>query len=42
MEAIGRNPLAKGSIQAMITMNIILLVISVIAGVALSLIVISL
>lgn len=42
MEAIGRNPLAKGSIQAMITMNIILLVISVLAGVALSLIVISL
>lgn len=42
MEAIGRNPLAKGSIQAMITMNIILLVISVIAGVALSLVVISL
>ncbi len=42
MEAIGRNPLAKGSIQAMITMNIILLVISVIAGVALSMIVISL
>jgi hypothetical protein len=42
MEAIGRNPLAKGSIQAMITMNIILLVISVLAGVALSLIIISL
>lgn len=42
MEAIGRNPLAKGSIQAMITLNIILLAISCIAGVALSLIVISL
>ncbi len=42
MEAIGRNPLAKASIQTMITLNIILLVISVIAGVALSLVVISL
>jgi hypothetical protein len=42
MEAIGRNPLAKSSIQAMITLNIILLIISVIAGVALSLVIISL
>ncbi len=42
MEAIGRNPLAKGSIQAMITLNVVLLAISCIAGVILSLVVISL
>jgi len=42
IEAIGRNPLAKSSIQAMITLNIILLIVSCIAGVALSLVVISL
>jgi hypothetical protein len=42
IEAIGRNPLAKGSIQTMITLNIVLLAISCIAGVALSLVVISL
>ncbi len=42
LEAIGRNPLAKGSIQAMITLNIILLAISCIAGVALALVIISL
>ncbi len=42
IEAIGRNPLAKASIQAMITLNIILLAITVIAGVALALVVISL
>jgi hypothetical protein len=42
IEAIGRNPLAKGSIQTMITLNIILLGISVVAGIALSLVVISL
>jgi hypothetical protein len=42
MEAIGRNPLAKSSIQAMITLNVVLLAISCIAGVVLSLVVISL
>jgi hypothetical protein len=42
IEAIGRNPLAKASIQTMITLNIILLAVSVIAGIALSLVVISL
>jgi len=42
IEAIGRNPLAKGSIQAMITLNIILLALSCIVGVALSLVIISL
>lgn len=42
IEAIGRNPLAKGSIQAMITLNIILLVISCLSGVALALVIISL
>jgi hypothetical protein len=42
IEAIGRNPLAKGTIQAMITLNIILLIVSCIAGVVLSLVVISL
>jgi hypothetical protein len=42
IEAIGRNPLAKASIQTMITLNIVLLAISVIAGIALSLVVISL
>lgn len=42
MEAIGRNPLAKGSIQAMLTLNIILLLISCLAGVALALVIISL
>ena len=42
IEAIGRNPLAKGSIQTMITLNIILLALSCIVGVALSLVIISL
>lgn len=42
IEAIGRNPLAKGPIQAMITLNIILLALSCIAGIALSLVIISL
>ena len=42
LESIGRNPLAKTSIQAMITLNIILLAISCIAGVALALVIISL
>jgi hypothetical protein len=42
IEAIGRNPLAKNTIQLMITLNIILLAISCIAGVALALVVISL
>jgi hypothetical protein len=42
LESIGRNPLAKGTIQAMITLNIILLAISCIAGVALALVIISL
>jgi hypothetical protein len=42
IEAIGRNPLAKNTIQAMITLNIILLAISCIAGVALALVIISL
>lgn len=42
IEAIGRNPLAKASIQAMITLNIILLIVSCLAGVALSLVIISL
>jgi hypothetical protein len=42
IEAIGRNPLAKNSIQAMITLNIILLAISCIAGAALALVIISL
>jgi len=42
IESIGRNPLAKGTIQAMITLNIILLAISCIAGVALALVIISL
>jgi hypothetical protein len=42
MESIGRNPLAKGTIQTMITLNIILLAISCIAGVALALVIISL
>ena len=42
LESIGRNPLARGTIQAMITLNIILLAISCIAGVALALVIISL
>lgn len=42
IEAIGRNPLAKGSIQAMITLNIILLGITVVAAVGLALVMISL
>ncbi|OGG11427.1 hypothetical protein A2Z00_05585 [Candidatus Gottesmanbacteria bacterium RBG_13_45_10] len=42
IEAIGRNPLAKGSIQAMIMLNVILLIVSIIAGVILSLVIISL
>lgn len=42
IEAIGRNPLAKNTIQTMITLNIILLAISCIAGVALALVIISL
>ena len=42
IEAIGRNPLAKGTIQAMITLNIILLIISCLSGVALALVIISL
>lgn len=42
IEAIGRNPLAKGSIQTMITLNIILLALSCIAGIVLSLVIISL
>jgi len=42
IEAIGRNPLAKGTIQAMITLNIILLIVSCLAGVALALVIISL
>lgn len=37
IEAIGRNPLAKQQIQAMIVLNIVLIVIVTIAGVALSL-----
>lgn len=42
IEAMGRNPLAKQSIQAMIVFNIILLALSCIAGVVLSLVIISL
>ena len=42
IEAIGRNPLAKGTIQAMITLNIILLLVSCLSGVALALVIISL
>ncbi len=42
IEAMGRNPLAKQSIQAMIVFNIILLALSCIAGVILSLVIISL
>ena len=42
IEAMGRNPLAKGSIQAMITLNIILLIISCLVGVALALVIVSL
>jgi hypothetical protein len=42
IEAIGRNPLAKNSIQLMITLNIVLLAISCIAGVLLALVIISL
>jgi hypothetical protein len=42
IEAIGRNPLAKASIQMMITLNLILLGITVIAGVALALVIITL
>lgn len=42
IEAIGRNPLAKGTIQAMVTLNIILLIVSCLAGVALALVIISL
>jgi hypothetical protein len=42
IEAIGRNPLAKGSIQAMIIMNIILIAAVSLGGIVLALIIISL
>lgn len=42
IEAIGRNPLAKASIQAMIVLNIVLIVIVSLAGVVLALVIISL
>jgi len=42
MEAIGRNPLAKNSIQAMITLNIVLIFVISLGGVILALVIISL
>ena len=42
IEAIGRNPLAKASIQAMITLNIILLIVSCLGGIGLALVIITL
>jgi F0F1-type ATP synthase membrane subunit c/vacuolar-type H+-ATPase subunit K len=41
IEAIGRNPLAKNQIQAVIILNVILIVVVCIGGLALSLIIIS-
>lgn len=41
IEAIGRNPLAKGSIQAVIVINVVLIVVVCVGGLALSLIIIS-
>lgn len=42
IEAIGRNPLAKASIQAMIILNVVMILVVVIGGVILSLVIISL
>lgn len=42
IEAIGRNPLAKVSIQSMIVLNVILIVVVVIGGIVLALLIISL
>lgn len=42
IESIGRNPLAKGSIQSMIIVNVVLIALVSIGGIVLSLIIISL
>lgn len=42
IEAIGRNPLAKNSIQAMIIMNVILILVVSIGGIILALVIVSL
>lgn len=42
IESIGRNPLAKGSIQTMIIVNVVLIAVVSLGGIALSLIIISL
>ncbi len=42
IEAIGRNPLARASIQAMIILNVVMILVVVIGGVILSLVIISL
>jgi hypothetical protein len=42
IEAIGRNPLAKSSIQAMIIMNVILILVVSIGGIILALVIVSL
>jgi len=42
IEAIGRNPLAKASIQAMIIMNVILILVVSIGGIILALVIVSL
>jgi hypothetical protein len=42
IEAIGRNPLAKNSIQAMIIMNVILILVVSVGGIILALVIVSL
>ena len=41
IESIGRNPLAKGAIQSMIILNIIMITIVSVSGILLSLVIIS-